>query len=148
MVVYEMLVVIALSVGAVPPKAPTEGPFAYHMAKTPEEGPVDPAVADRYTKAWRACSTGTAATPDLVDCFRSEFARQDAALNHAWPRTLHRVPASRRRALIEAQRRWIAARDPFCKAYVDGLRGSLVSTAYLDCRVELTIRRTIWMETL
>ena len=125
-----------------------QGPFAYHMDKTPEEGPVDPAVTGRYTRAWRQCSSGTANSAILANCLRAEFGREDLQLNLAWRKALRRVPPGRHQMLVDAQRRWIASRDPFCKSFVDGLRGSLSPIAYWDCRVEVTIRRTMWLEKL
>jgi hypothetical protein len=51
--------------------------------------------------------------------------------------------------LLNAQRKWIAARDPFCKAIADGFKGGTIApVVYSDCRVEQTIRRTIWLEGL
>lgn len=128
--------------------ASSPGIFAYSIEKTSEQGPVDPAVTSRYTQRFHACTSGRSATSDLVPCFEQEFIRQDTLLNRAWQIVMHRVPASRRRALRAAERQWIVARDPFCERFVGGLRGSLVSVACLDCRIELTIRRTLWLERL
>lgn len=137
----------SLAIG-VQQNTPPSGGFAYVIEKTPEEGPVDPAVTSRYTQRFRACTNERAATADLIGCFEAEFTRQDAVLNGAWQKALHRVSVRRRSALRAAERQWIDARDPFCKRFVGGLRGSLVSVAYLDCRIELTIRRTSWLERL
>ena len=118
------------------------------MTKTPEEGPVDPAVASRYSQGWRDCTSGNASSTNLIPCYEHEYAQQDESLNRAWGKAVRRVRESRRSDLIEAERRWIAARDPFCRNFTGGLNGSLVSIAYLDCRIELTIRRTMWLEQL
>jgi uncharacterized protein YecT (DUF1311 family) len=128
--------------------ASSPGIFAYSIEKTPEEGPVDSAVTSRYTQHFHACTSGRSATSVLVPCFEQEFTRQDMLLNRAWLTAMRRVPAARRSALRAAERQWIVARDPFCKRFVGGLRGSLVSVAYLDCRIELTVRRTLWLERL
>lgn len=137
-----------LALGSAGPQDTAHDPFAYRIQMTPEEGPRDRAVEARYSADWKACQASRSATSDLAPCYDAEFKRQDAALNRAWTNTLRRLPRSRHTQLRRAQRAWIAARDPFCRHYVDGLRGSLVSVAYRDCRIELTIRRTAWLETL
>jgi uncharacterized protein YecT (DUF1311 family) len=58
------------------------------------------------------------------------------------------VPVPQHHALLLAQRRWIAARDPFCTDYMKDLRGSLTQVAFLNCQVEQTIRWTIWLDGL
>lgn len=128
--------------------APAADDFAYRWEKTPEEGPVDPAIARRYSQRFRTCIHAQGATADLLPCYEQEFRRQDAMLQRAWPVAMHRLATSRRPALRAAERQWIARRDPFCERFIGGLRGSLVSVAYLDCRIELTVRRTIWLEQL
>jgi hypothetical protein len=43
----------------------------------------------------------------------------------------------------------VADRDPFCGKDADGFaEGTIGGIVYLDCRVELTIRRTMWLERL
>jgi uncharacterized protein YecT (DUF1311 family) len=62
---------------------------------------------------------------------------------------LNRLPAATHAGLLAAQRKWLAARDPFCIADVEGFgSGTIAPVAYVDCRVELTIRRTMWLEQL
>lgn len=124
--------------------APT-AEFAYAMRMTPEQGPVDPAIQRHYTPQWKTCQHKAPAAVDNAACFQAEFQRQDARLNEAWTEALRRVPAARHRALLAAQRSWIAARDPFCTHYAKGPRGTLPQLAFLDCRVEQTIRRVIWL---
>ena len=124
-------------------------PFAYTLEMTPEEGPVVPAIERRYTAAFQTCQQQAEITPDIASCYVAEFPRQDAALNRAWSATLHRLPAASHAALLAAQRKWIAARDRFCDAKSDEFRGgTIVPIIYANCRVEQTIRRTIWLERL
>jgi uncharacterized protein YecT (DUF1311 family) len=128
--------------------APTD-PFAYTMQITPEDGSVPPAVEQRYTKAWAACQQKAETTPDNAQCFVAEFARQDAALNRTWKATLARLPVVEHEPLTIAQRKWVADRDPFCTAQSDQFSGGTIApVVYVDCRVELTIRRAIWLEQL
>jgi uncharacterized protein YecT (DUF1311 family) len=125
------------------------GPYHYHLEVTSEEGQRDPAITGRYTAQWQACQDKAQATPDNEACFVAEFARQDAILNKTWNVTLPRMPADQHRPLLLAERRWIAKRDPFCRKQTDAFKGgTIVPIIYLDCKVELTIRRTIWLENL
>lgn len=139
---------IAGMILAIPAASAQADEFAYTLHMTPEEGPVDPAIQRRFTPQWKACQNAATPPSGNARCYQAEFARQDASLNRAWAAALHRVPSPRHRALLMAQRRWIAQRDPFCANHVNGMFGSLESVAYLDCRVELTIRRTMWLEHL
>lgn len=60
-------------------------------------------------------------TQENAACLEAEFIRQDAALNKAWKAALARLPAATHTPLLTAQRQWIAARDPFCRADKVGL---------------------------
>jgi uncharacterized protein YecT (DUF1311 family) len=123
--------------------------FPYKLEVTPEAGQVDPVIEKRFTPQFDSCQKHAVVTYEHAACFEAEFARQDAALNLAWKTTFHRVPAAQRVALLNAQRKWIAERDPFCKTDADGFKGGTITPiVYSDCRVELTIRRTIWLEAL
>ncbi|MEO5865759.1 MAG: lysozyme inhibitor LprI family protein [Sphingomonas sp.] len=124
-------------------------PFAYSFKMTPEEGPIDPRIDHRYTARWTACQKHASVTRENAACFEAEFVRQDAVLNQVWKRTIARLPTVSRRPLLAAQRQWIAARDPFCRSFSDGFgQGTIAPVAYSNCRVEQTIRRTIWLEQL
>jgi uncharacterized protein YecT (DUF1311 family) len=145
------LVSAAVVVGwaATPSHAASGDPFAYTMAITPEEGPTDPAIQRRYTAKFDACQKRARTTPENATCFEAEFPRQDAVLNRTWTATLARLPGAQHKRLVEAQREWIAARDPFCKRQSDDFSGGTIAPiVYVDCRVELTIRRSIWLERL
>lgn len=140
---------IAAAVLALPTLAQAAAPFAYRMVVTPEEGPVDPAVVARYTPAFATCQSAAQTTNDNAACFIDEFSRQDAALNKAWQALFTRIPAQQRPPLRAAQRRWIAARDPFCRKEADAFSGGTIAPViYVSCRTEQTIRRTLWLEKL
>ena len=133
--------------GVTPPAdAYTTDPFEYKLEVTPEEGPVDNAVESRYTTLFDDCQQRAQITRENAAYLEAEFIRQDAALNTAWKAALGRLPAATHKPLLAAQRKWIAARDPFCRADADG--GTIAPVEYSSCRVELTIRRTIWLEHL
>ena len=142
------LIVATAFVAAWPPAdAQTSDPFEYKLEVTPEEGPVDPAIDGRFTKQFADCQERAQITQENAACLEAEFVRQDAALNKAWKDALGRLPAATHKPLLTAQRKWIAARDPFCRADSDG-PGTIAPVEYSSCRVELTIRRTIWLENL
>jgi uncharacterized protein YecT (DUF1311 family) len=133
----------------IPVQARQHDPFAYKFIMTPEEGPLNPAVEKRYTAAFNQCQKRAVSTSDNEACFNAEFDRQDKILNHAWASTLRRVPPNLRSGLVSAQRKWIAERDQFCNSKAEEFRGgTIMRVVYVDCRVEQTIRRTIWLEKL
>lgn len=141
-----LLVLLAAAVPTLTQAAP---PFSYRMVQTPEEGPRDPKVEGRYTAAFAACQKTAQTTSDNADCFVAEFARQDAALNRIWQAVFPRIPAGQRPLLRAAQRRWLAARDPFCRKESNGFSGGTIAPViYVSCRTEQTIRRTLWLEKL
>ena len=130
-------------------RAERPAPFAYAMKMTPEEGPTDPVVERRYTAKFTSCQKIAVTTQDSAACYENEFTRQDAALNRAWRTTIGRFSKNMRGPLLAAQRKWISDRDPFCKSIADGFKGgTIMPIIYSDCRVEQTIRRTMWSEKL
>jgi len=123
--------------------------FAYRMVMTPEEGPVDKAVEARYTDALHACQEHAVVTDDNARCFLEEFPRQDARLNAAWRATFARMGMVDKPALLAAQRKWIEARDPFCRKVADEFKGgTILPVIWHNCRAEQTIRRAMWLEKL
>lgn len=121
--------------------------FAYEFEMTPEEGPVDPVVEKRYSADFVSCKERAVSTLANAACLSSEFTRQDAALNRTWRTTLANFDPKLRRALLAAQRRWVAGRDPFCRSKAAEFSGGTIAPIiYVSCRVELTIRRTLWLE--
>lgn len=123
--------------------------FSYKLEMTPQQSRVDPEIEKRYTTEFRACEKRAVTTYENAACLETEFARQDAVLNQAWKIAFHRQSTTQRGALLKAQRKWVAERDPFCKTVSDGFRGGTIAPiVYSGCRVEQTIRRTIWLEAL
>jgi len=123
--------------------------FEYKLEVTPEQGPVDPTITKRYTAAWANCQKHAATTSENAACFEAEFRRQDTKLNQTWRETLNRLPLTEHNSLRTAQRQWVTDRDPFCRKDADGFAGGTIEPViYVDCLVELTIRRTIWLERL
>ena len=139
----------SLAFATTPSVAVTTDPFAFRLELTPEEGPLDPAVEARKSLEWGTCVQGARTTRQSGTCQAEEFLRRNAELNHVWHVTLRGPSAANRRAFIAAQRKWVAARDPFCRKEADRYKGGTISPViYGSCRVELTIRRTLWLESL
>ena len=140
---------LTITLVAAPVRAQERDPFPYKLKMTPEEGRRDPAIEGRYTRQWKACQHRALTTRQNEACFKAEFARQDAALNRSWKAALGRLRPGAHQPLLRAQRKWIAARDSFCKSVADSFDGgSITPVAYLDCEVEQSIRRAIWLENL
>lgn len=134
---------------AVPATAQAADRFADPLYVTAEEDQVDPAVNARYTPAFAACQNRAEITSDNDACFVAEFVRQDAVLNHVWKMAFARITGSDHTRLLAAQRAWLAARDPFCRKTADAFSGgTIMPVVYSSCRVELTIRRALWLERL
>ena len=134
---------------APPAEGKQAGMFQYRFVMTPEEGPLDPAIEQRHSREFDQCQARAVSTRDNEACFAAEFARQDEHLNRVWRQTLERIGPRLRAQLVSAQRNWIAKRDPFCGSKADEFRGgTIVPIVYEDCRVEQTIRRTMWLEGL
>ena len=123
-------------------------PFTYKFEMTPEEGPLDAAVEKRYTAAFDQCQKVAVSTLANAACFDDEFARQDKTLNRVWGVTLARISPNMRVRLRSAQRQWVAKRDPFCKTKAEQQGGTIRPVLYVNCRVEQTIRRTMWLSAL
>jgi uncharacterized protein YecT (DUF1311 family) len=134
---------------AIPVHAGQPQPFTYEFLTTPVEGPQNPAIDERYTAQWSACQKRAVSTQANEACFAAEFARHDKVLNRTWRTALARIAPQLRGQLVTAQRKWIVERDPFCNSEADRFRGgTIVPVVYLHCRVEETIRRTLWLEQL
>lgn len=119
----------------------------YRLVMTPEEGPLDPAVQARYTPALKACQDRAETTDDNARCYEAEAARQDAALNRVWRAVWTPLAPARKAELLASQRKWIAARDPFCTSVADGFTGGTIhSLIWFNCNAEQSIRRTLWLE--
>jgi uncharacterized protein YecT (DUF1311 family) len=123
--------------------------FAYKFVMTPEEGPVDAKIESHYTAAFRQCQKAAVATAANVRCFEAEFTRQDETLNRVWRSVFGRMAPATQGSLRTAQRQWADERDPFCKSKAAEFNnGTIAPVVYIDCRVEQTIRRTIWLSAL
>jgi uncharacterized protein YecT (DUF1311 family) len=134
---------------AVPTFAASSEHYSFKLELTPEEGPRDLAIEGRKSLEWGTCVQGAQTTQQSAACQSDEFLRRDSELNRVWRVTFGRVAPVKRPALLAAQRRWLAARDPFCRKESERYSGGTIAPIiYASCRVELTIRRTIWLEAI
>ena len=105
------------------------------------------AHTQRFAGLCNACKQRAVSTLANAACLSSEFTRQDAALNRTWRTTLANIDPKLRSALLAAQRRWVAGRDPFCRSKAAEFSGGTIAPIiYVSCQVEQTIRRTLWLE--
>jgi uncharacterized protein YecT (DUF1311 family) len=123
-----------------------EGRFGYKLEIDRSEGPLTPAVIQRYTPQWDACQQRAVTTDDHLSCLAAEVTRQDRKLNRVWKLAIKRLSPASRRQLIIAQRKWISARDPFCQKEANRFSGAMyMPLIFGDCQAELIIRRTMWL---
>jgi uncharacterized protein YecT (DUF1311 family) len=108
-------------------------------------------VGKRYTKEYNECMTnGDAAqgiTSAMRECTSLELERQDGRLNQAYVMVMNRLGAAGKAKLRSAQRAWINVRDRTCDAAgkeYDG--GTFAPIAYMSCKTDETIKRTLWLE--
>ncbi len=131
------------------PPAIAAGPYAYKLKITPEEGPVDLAVEGRKSLEYGTCAQGAMTTLDSTDCLMDELQRQDTMLNLVWGHKYRHIAPANKPALLAAQRKWVAARDPFCRKQSDAYKGGTIAPIiFVACKMDLTIRRTMWLEKL
>lgn len=103
-----------------------------------------------YSPAWDACMDKANTTSAMDQCNRGELKRRDAVLNAAFQRVLAKLPSEEtRRALKDAEAKWMAFRDADCGLYADrnafGAMGAVEGGA---CLIERTLQRTRELEDL
>jgi uncharacterized protein YecT (DUF1311 family) len=78
-------------------------------------------------------------TFDMIECIAAETGRQDATLNNNYRILMSKLSSDQKKALLEAERAWIAFRDANCQFYGDPQGGTKCSVGRFG---EPTI---IWM---
>lgn len=106
----------------------------------------DHGVWKRYSPAYRACSYKTGGSyTRIMRCEQVEIQYQDHVLNETYTRIMRKLPPDKRLILRNLEREWILLRDNKCPSPSDELGLSGIVDA-LQCRLDETIHRTLWLE--
>jgi uncharacterized protein YecT (DUF1311 family) len=73
-------------------------------------------------------------TAEMIECASDEKARQDARLNEIYKKLMSKLPAKRKKELLEAQRAWIKFRDANCSFYHDP-EGGTAAQCWLSAKL-------------
>ncbi len=99
-----------------------------------------------YTTKYEQCSRNAHGSADELACLDAEFRRQDACLNRIYKMVRAKIQPSRRKALRDLQRRWIAYRDAKCTFFNHETSGSGGVMDVAQCLVDETIERTVELQ--
>jgi uncharacterized protein YecT (DUF1311 family) len=91
----------------------------------------------------------TAATVDMIECAKADFAAADRRLNDAYQKLMKDPDRDEkgRNLLREAQRKWIPFRDAQCLLEEDEYRGgTLAAVMYGECQARITAERARALE--
>ena len=80
-------------------------------------------------------------TFDMIECIAAETGRQDARLNNNYQRLMSKLTSDRKKALLEAERAWIAFRDANCQFYGDPQGGTSARLSANECVLNATAQR-------
>jgi uncharacterized protein YecT (DUF1311 family) len=103
----------------------------------------------RVSEQFNECMARNVRVIDAItlDCLGDEIDRQDARLNRTYQIVMRRLPPGKREKLRKLERAWIVHRDRYCYRIGGGpWRGSLGDVNLHECRLDETIKRTIWLE--
>jgi uncharacterized protein YecT (DUF1311 family) len=78
----------------------------------------------------------------------SRFKRLRSSRNENYKRSMAKLSAKRKEALLEAQRAWIKFRDANCNFYYDPEGGSAAHLAGTDCNLNATANRATELRNL
>lgn len=87
------------------------------------------------------------ATPAMQDCIAQEYRHQDDRLNAAYRSARAALPAAEAKALLDAQRAWIARRDGEC-TWDAASEGQGQRLAANDCLLRMTALRAAELEAI
>lgn len=97
--------------------------------------------SDSYRACMRAGDAARGVTSAMMNCGGAELELWDRRLNSAYRSAMERLPARRRLALRNEQRRWIMSRDRACDA-ASQTGGSIDALVNLDCLIDRTVLRS------
>lgn len=101
-----------------------------------QEGTVD---ESNYRPSYKACAEKADTTADINSCIGNEYTYQDKLLNDTYKALSKSLDDSRRTALRDEEREWIAKRDKACKPDPDGGTAELINSN--SCNLRWTAER-------
>lgn len=104
-----------------------------------------------YSASYHKCmASGDAAqgiTSGLIECTETERNLQDRKLNQVYQMIIARLPASKKDELRLSERSWITSRDAICdQRKEESGDGTLSTIVELDCLLQETVKRRIYLE--
>ncbi|MFG6668714.1 lysozyme inhibitor LprI family protein [Halomonas sp. HNIBRBA4712] len=101
-----------------------------------------------YSAAYDTCmEEAKGVTAGMVECIAEEFERQDTQLNEVYVALRGDLSGERRKALRDAQRRWISYRDANCGFYASA-DGTLARVSGNLCMLRETAERARELESM
>ncbi|WP_181159954.1 lysozyme inhibitor LprI family protein [Sandaracinobacter neustonicus] len=101
-------------------------------------------LACTATPLFAADCTTKKTQAEMTDCFGSNFAAADKALNSYYQRLMKTLQPEDAKLLQEAQRSWISFRDKHC-AFVSNPAsgGSIYASVFASCATSATVARVV-----
>ena len=99
-----------------------------------------------YSKRYQSCSDSAQGSfTHILACQGEEQAVQESRLNKTYSAIMRRLAPAEQRLLRTSERKWLTLRDKKCRLPLrnPGL-SDLVDSR--ECRLEETLRRTVWLE--
>ena len=116
------------------------------MAANPTFAATDGEVAERYSKPYQSCTNRAEGSyTRITACLSAEQDVQERRLNRTYVAVIRRLLPVRKDILRQDERKWIVAREKDCALPV-GSTGNSDLVDSMDCRLEETIHRIIWLE--
>ena len=88
-----------------------------------------------------SCMKNASANAEMMSCVQEESARLDKELNANYRKLTATLTPERKRALVKAQRAWLAFRDANCAFYFDPDGGSMAALLARDCNMKALAAR-------
>lgn len=102
-----------------------------------------------FSPQYDACMDASGGTTfHMIECMTTETERQDVVLNANYRAAMAGLDESRRTALREVQRLWIAYRDANCSFFADPDGGQMALVNGNGCVLEMTAERAAELGTI
>jgi uncharacterized protein YecT (DUF1311 family) len=100
---------------------------------------------DFYSKRYQSCSDrAEGSSTRITGCESEEQALQESRLNQAYAKIMRDLSPSKKHVLRQSERQWLIMREKKC-ALAPGDIGLSDLVDSMLCRLDETIRRTIWL---